>query len=116
MVKFCSKCGAPIEEAAKFCSKCGAKQTEEELSSQTPKAIPEPRMQNRNKKDKVTAGILGILLGGFGAHKFYLGKKIKGIIYLLTCWTGIPVIIGLIEGIKYLLMSPEDFDDRYNNI
>lgn len=33
-----------------------------------------------NKKDKTTAGILGILLGSFGAHKFYIGKPLIGFI------------------------------------
>ncbi len=53
-------------------------------------------------KSKTTAGILGILLGGLGVHKFYLNKPGKGIAYLLTCWTGVPGIIGLVEGIQYL--------------
>lgn len=106
MAKFCSKCGAALEGDMKFCSSCGAPQTNEQ---------GDPRTLNRNRKDKTTAGILGILLGGLGAHKFYLGDTVKGIIYLLTCWTIIPGIIGLVEGIKYLTMSNEEFDERYNN-
>ena len=97
--------------SAKFCDKCGAPQTNDKASEN---AVSATRAQNRGNKDKVTAGILGILLGGFGGHKFYLGNKTKGIIYLLTCWTGIPWIIGLVEGIKYLTMSKEDFDAKYN--
>lgn len=60
-------------------------------------------------KSKTTAGILGILLGGFGVHHFYLGNTGRGIIYLLFCWTYIPGIIGLIEGISYLLKSDSEF-------
>lgn len=63
-------------------------------------------------KSKTTAGVLGILLGGVGAHKFYLGKTGKGIIYLLFCWTGIPGIIGLVEGIQYLAGSEESFQAK----
>ncbi|HZG11903.1 NINE protein [Kurthia gibsonii] len=44
-------------------------------------------------------GLLGILLGGLGVHKFYAGKIGLGIVYILFSWTGIPSIIGLIEGI-----------------
>ena len=61
------------------------------------------------RKDKTTAGLLAIFLGGIGAHKFYLGKSGQGILYLLFCWTYIPGILGLIEGIKYLTKNERDF-------
>jgi TM2 domain-containing membrane protein YozV len=64
---------------------------------------------------KVVAGVLGILLGGLGIHKFYLGYTKEGIIQLIigvvTC--GIGGIIGLIEGIIYLTKSDEDFVATY---
>lgn len=66
-------------------------------------------------KSKVTAGVLAILLGGFGIHKFYLGKTGMGILYLVFCWTGIPEVIGLIEGILYLTATDEDFQTKYVN-
>lgn len=65
-------------------------------------------------KDKVAAGILAILLGGIGVHKFYLGKPIQGIFYFLFCWTYIPTILGVIEGIVYLCENKETFDSKYN--
>ncbi|WP_422392226.1 TM2 domain-containing protein [Niallia oryzisoli] len=55
----------------------------------------------RYTKSKVAAGLLGILLGSFGIHKFYLGRWGWGIIYLLFFWTYIPGIFGFIEGIIY---------------
>lgn len=64
-------------------------------------------------KSKVTAGVLGILLGSFGAHKFYLGKIGFGILYLVFCWTGIPGIVGLVEGILYLTKTDEEFQSKY---
>jgi TM2 domain-containing membrane protein YozV len=60
-------------------------------------------------KSRVTAGILGILLGGLGVHKFYLGKAGLGIVYLLFCWSGVPAIIGFIEGIIYLTQDDATF-------
>ena len=64
---------------------------------------------------KVVAGILGILLGGLGIHKFYLGYTKEGIIQLVigvvTC--GLGGIIGLIEGIMYLSKSDEEFVATY---
>lgn len=69
---------------------------------------------SRYTKNKTTAGILGILLGGIGAHKFYLGRPGMGILYLLFCWTYVPAIIGLIEGILYLVANPEDFARKHD--
>ena len=40
---------------------------------------------------------LCLFLGGIGAHKFYAGKWIMGILYLLFCWTYVPTIIALID-------------------
>jgi TM2 domain-containing membrane protein YozV len=58
---------------------------------------------------KVTAGILAILLGGLGVHKFYLGYTAEGIIMILLLFCGISPIIGLVEGIIYLTKSDPDF-------
>lgn len=56
-------------------------------------------------KSKMVAGLLGIFLGGFGVHNFYLGNTNKGIIQivvtLVTC--GIGAIWGTIEGILILV-------------
>ncbi len=65
---------------------------------------------------KTPAGILGILLGGLGIHKFYLGYTKEGaimlVVGLITCGS-ISGIIGLIEGIIYLTKSDEDFVNTY---
>ena len=56
-------------------------------------------------KQKMVAGILGILLGGIGVHSFYLGNSKKGIIQIVasvvTC--GLLGIWGFIEGIMILI-------------
>lgn len=67
-------------------------------------------------KSKYVAAALAICLGGLGAHKFYLGKKGQGVLYLflLLVWIWIPVILGIIEGIMYLTKSQADFDAEYN--
>lgn len=69
---------------------------------------------NVKVKNKLAAGLLAIFLGTFGAHKFYLGKPVQGIIYLLFCWTYIPGIIGFIEGIVYLASNEEKFHYKYD--
>ncbi len=68
----------------------------------------------RYTKSRVTAGILAILLGGIGIHKFYLGKWGMGILYLVFCWTYIPSIIGFIEGILYLVSTDENFARKHD--
>nr|WP_255639983.1 TM2 domain-containing protein [Pseudalkalibacillus hwajinpoensis] len=65
-------------------------------------------------KNRITAGVLAILLGSFGAHKFYLGRWGWGIIYLLFSWTYIPTIVGLIEGVIYLFSSNESFASKHD--
>ena len=64
--------------------------------------------------DKVSAGVLALLLGWAGIHKFYMGKWGWGLLYLFTFWTGIPALVGFIEGIMYLCQSDESFDYQYN--
>ena len=66
-------------------------------------------------KNKTTAAVLAIFLGGIGVHRFYLGETLKGIIMLLFCWTVIPSILALISGIIWLLGSNESFDKKYNS-
>ena len=66
---------------------------------------------------KVAAGILGILLGSWGVHKFYLGYPVPGVIMLLVWLFGLLIVIpsvvigviGLVEGIMYLTQSDEQF-------
>lgn len=58
-------------------------------------------------KSKVVAGVLGIVLGMFGAHMFYLGYTNKGIIRLAVAWLtcGLGSIWSLVEGIMILTGS-----------
>jgi TM2 domain-containing membrane protein YozV len=68
-------------------------------------------MVNDPRKSKVAAGILGICLGSFGVHNFYLGYTGKAVaqllITILSC--GILAIVsgiwGLVEGIMILTGS-----------
>ena len=57
-------------------------------------------------------GIVAILLGGFGVHKFMLGHTMEGVIMLLLycCGSG---VVGLIEGIIYLTKTDEEFYQTY---
>lgn len=65
-------------------------------------------------KSKIVAGILGILLGAFGIHNFYLGQMKKAIAQLLITvlsvgmLSWVSAIWGLIEGILILISKPGD--------
>lgn len=71
-------------------------------------------MSDGNGKNKVTAGVLGILLGSLGIHHFYLGSPVTGVICLVSSCVGVGAIIGLVEGIMILTMTDAEFDARYN--
>lgn len=82
--------------------------------------------------NKYTAGILGILLGGFGVHRFYLGQHFWGVVRFLafvglvivtseTYGTDVPgFLLGMlflsafIEGLIFMVMPKERFDRKYN--
>ncbi len=62
MAKFCSNCGKELEDNVNNCSNCG-----------TPvNGVNETSTNHVDHKSKITAGILGIFLGAFGIHNFYL--------------------------------------------
>lgn len=78
-------------------------------------AYRSPSEINTTGKDKILCGILALLLGGFGAHYFYLGKIGGAIICILltlvTC--GAWSIITLIQGILILTMTQAQFEQKY---
>ena len=67
-------------------------------------------MQGWKVKRKNEAGVLAIVLGGLGIHKFYLGKYGKGLVYAAFCWTLIPAVLSIAEGIHYLSETQEQFE------
>jgi len=124
--KKCSSCGASIDLKATGCKYCGEPiSVEVQYHPQQAQQYQPPQYQKFRtytpsgihsiNKSKTTAGILAIIFGGIGVHKFYLGKIKTGILYLIFCWTYIPEIIGIIEGVIYLTSSDEKFYNNYVN-
>ena len=100
--RFCYNCGSDTSPLAVVCIKCGCALRNQYYYN--------PSMQ----KSKIAAGLLGIFLGCFGVHNFYLGYTSKAVIQLVlgilgfaTC--GLTIIAssiwGLIEGIMILTGS-----------
>ncbi|MFZ3482168.1 NINE protein [Sphingomonas sp. 3-13AW] len=92
----CRECRAHISPKAPACPHCGARQT------------------NGTEKNRVVAALLAFFLGGIGIHRFYLGRSVSGVLYLLFCWTFIPGFLGLIETVRLLLMSDDKFLRKYS--
>lgn len=97
---YCRGCGQRLHQTAPLCPHCGAPQSPVN-STLSP------------RKSKIVAALLAFFLGGFGVHKFYLGEVGLGLLYLLFCWTFIPALIALIEGIVYLSTSDQRFAVKY---
>ncbi|MCC7420066.1 MAG: DUF4339 domain-containing protein [Planctomycetaceae bacterium] len=86
-------------------------------STRNPPAIP---FRDQNVANtRLAAGICAIVAGSFGVHKFVLGMTTPGVIMLVvsiaTCFVGgiVMHVIAIVEGIKYLLMSDEEFHQTY---
>lgn len=94
---FCHACGTSLDPRAEICVKCGVRQ----------------RRAATTGRSRTSAAVFALFLGGLGAHKFYLGQPGLGVLYLLFCWTLVPSVVALIEGILYLTMSDEDFAAKH---
>ncbi|MBQ9132554.1 MAG: TM2 domain-containing protein [Clostridia bacterium] len=101
--QFCTRCGSELTEGAAFCAQCGA-------PTNSSAAAP-MKTESANCRSKLAAGLLGIFLGVFGVHNFYLGytKKavaqvILGTVGSIACGIGpiVSSIWGLVEGIQIL--------------
>lgn len=80
-----------------------------------PPRLGEDQVLNRGKT-KTVAGILALLLGGLGAHKFYLGNWGLGIVFLASVFVVpyVSAVIGLIEAIRFFTLSETAFNEKYN--
>jgi len=120
-MKKCSHCKKSIEDDQNYCPNCGAPQNED--------TVKEEKVDNKTysstspstqPKSKIAAGILGIFLGGFGVHNFYLGFTSKAVAQLLLTLVGwilcgigpiVASVWGFVEGILILCGSiTEDAD------
>lgn len=126
MSKMCKNCGTiTTDDNCNNCTNCGAvlqpnenqaqmngmqqpyQQQQYQQQYQQPYYGQQMQQVNPNAKSKMAAGLLGIFLGGWGVHNFYLGNTGRAvaqiIVTIVTC--GIGSIWGLIEGIMILTGS-----------
>lgn len=123
MSRYCTKCGAVNDDTAQYCVSCQAPLTPVsgyqpmQSVNQGSGAMTDWKALGADKK--VLAGVLGIVVGAFGIHKFVLGYTTEGVIMLLITVLScgilaiIPSVIGIVEGIIYLTKSDEEFVRTY---
>ena len=94
-----------------------AKETVNEFTQSAKEAYEDLTSNKENKK--VLAGILAIIFGALGIHKFILGYTKEGIIMLVISIISFGLLsplmglIGFVEGIIYLTKSDDEFYKIY---
>ena len=135
-IMFCNQCGTQLVDGSSFCPTCGAGNgasgPAQAVAVYQQPLYQQPHYQqpqaSASQKSKMVAGLLGIFLGGWGFHKFYLGYGKEGGI-MLAAWVigailifalGIGVlaiavveIVGIVEGIIYLTKNEDEFLNTY---
>ena len=123
----CPRCSAQNSSLNTTCMTCGSALPIAPMPM--PQMPRQPGAQIPGADKKILAGILGIVLGGLGIHKFVLGYNQEGVILIavylvsfiiamVTCGLGVPLVlipsvIGIVEGIIYLTKTDEEFVQTY---
>lgn len=106
--KYCSECGTVIKAKAIICPACGCGQPGTSMGQAHSGAALK---LNLGEGRRIPAALFALLLGCLGAHKFYLGSPVMGVIYVL--FSPIAFFIGIVEGVQYLGMTDEEFTRKF---
>ena len=137
--KFCRGCGVSLNPEQIICIKCGAGinvpqnagpngynyntgyQNQPGMYPGNPGMNGGYAPQYHPPKNRTVAGWLGIFLGHLGVHKFYMGSWGWGLVYIVAIFATagfgwfVTSIVGLCEGISYLMLSDQEFAAKYPN-
>jgi TM2 domain len=106
-IVYCARCGGVMNATDRFCHACGW-----EVGSGEAPRIPAPAVVNPSDRNRLTALLLCVFLGPFGAHRFYVGKVGTGLIWLVTLgFLGVGVVYDLI-----FIATGEFRDDRERRV
>lgn len=104
---YCNHCGEKVHPSAHNCPSCGVVLKQLDNGANI--------TYISNVKSQTAAGLWCFFLGGFGAHRFYLGQTGLGFLYLLFFWTGIPALVAIFDLFIIAFTESHDWDVRYNN-
>jgi len=116
----CPQCGAvctPVVPQQPYGQNQGFQNGPQPQYAYGPQMPPQPGPFDNGPsgKSRGVAGLLAILLGGFGAHYFYLNKIGGGFLCILltaiTC--GIWSVLTLVQGIIFFTMQQDDFEQKF---
>ena len=110
---YCAYCKTHIFDTKQKCPNCGSAvfRTDDEPPAPPPepKVVyverpvyqtvyqPVPQAPAQSEKSWLAALLLCLLVGGWGIHRFYVGKIGSGVMFLLTAgWCGIGWLVDLI--------------------
>lgn len=131
----CPICGEELQAAVKKCRHCGEWIERDCEVCHTPlrgiyaargicvecsaaRNVPAPIEPSYppvvSSKSKGVATLLSLFLGGLGAHRFYLGRPLSGIMYLVFFWTLIPALLAFAEVFRLGLMGEDEFHRKYD--
>lgn len=111
---FCKNCSHEIDKNATFCPFCGTPVSDKSGNAMQDTEVKSYRKkENLNQHFHIIVGIVAIVLGPFGVHKYLMGRRWIWLIYAIFSWTFVPAIVGIIEGILYLSCSEEKFEQKY---
>ena len=116
---YCVNCGKELESGAKFCTNCGHPATINQVQD-TPQQtvvyvqVPQQDIYVHERKSKGLALTLCFFLGWMGAHEFYLRKYFWGSLYLIFCWTFIPLLLSIVDFILIFLTPKKIFHKMYD--
>ena len=92
---YCTKCGNELFDGALYCPKCGASANPEQTAAQpvNPVHSNEVSLEPVSPKSRLASMLLGIFLGEFGIHNFYLGRIVRAVSQLAITVFGLVIYI-----------------------
>ncbi|WP_298444419.1 TM2 domain-containing protein [uncultured Ferrimonas sp.] len=100
----CPHCHQSTQLDLALCQHCHTALHLEGLAGVDPKAVV---------RSQYLAQRYSLFLGSFGVHKFYLGERLQGGLYLAFCWTLVPTFLSVRDSAKMARMEPEQFQRRW---
>lgn len=102
---FCKNCGAEVRENQAVCLNCGAAISEQMQNGMGTNSDP-----SVSDKSWLATLLICFFVGGFGIHRFYVGKVGTGLLWLFTF--GLCGIGTLVDFIMILCKSFKDNEGK----